>query len=759
MAYKLKFDGADDYVQTNGPHIESITADFTLEVKLTTGASESGDSVVMVRESDRSNYLIVDQNANNIRFKMDNINTWNVSIAASTDYVVKITRASGVLTCELDGVALPGNPTDTGWLRIDNLGRWSSSFYKDIGLHYVHFVCPSIPSADRLYDARNTSSGSVLPETINGQNGTLIGFPVDNSQWVEVGAGFTYTLPTISGSHANFPVVLKTADFPSAALDGASQFLNGGGNLRAYTNTTKTTQLPVEVVNFVVGASPNAEVYVKVPTAATGSTIYIEADDVAVSQPAVTDTYGRNAVWADYDCVYHFSQDPSGAPPQLVDSTGNNNDLTTGGSMTSGDLIAGQVGDALAFDGVNDATIKESPAISSGFNYGVSGVVRVNSGSSSYLSEQERNSTGNLRAIIYGYQAGKINVFNRSSYPTGNANDTAMTFGQGVFRHFSYTTDGTTLRGEVDGTELVNVAGELNPEGAPTRLRIGTSGGSFINADFDEWRQTALYRDANWYATENDNLMASLAWGTVGTWTGAPAGGAVTGTGSHQASPAAHSGTGTRTVTGSGSHQADVAAHSGTGARSVTGSGSHQADAASHTGSGSSGAVITGSGSHQAGPAVHAGTGTRTVTGSGSHQAGPASHSGSGTSAGLPGVSGSGAHQAGPASHSGSGLRVIQGSGASQAGPATHAGVALRVIQGTGASQAGAAGHTGTGTRTVLGAGAHQAGPASHSGYDIGTPSYEDGDITLSSATPIYSVTSDTERYDVTSDTPIYKVG
>jgi hypothetical protein len=119
------------------------------------------------------------------------------------------------------------------------------------------------------------------------------------------------------------PLLITEDDLPSGAYNGANAFANGGGDFVAYTDSTKATQLPVEVVSFVTGASPSIEVWVK-RTAATGNTIYVEADAVQTAQPAVTATYGRNAVWSDYEYVYHFSDTVASAV--LTDSTGNGND-------------------------------------------------------------------------------------------------------------------------------------------------------------------------------------------------------------------------------------------------------------------------------------------------------------------------------------------------------------------------------------------------------------------------------------------------
>ncbi|WP_054340410.1 LamG-like jellyroll fold domain-containing protein [Neptunomonas antarctica] len=140
--------------------------------------------------------------------------------------------------------------------------------------------------------------------------------------------GATLTLPAITGSHTNFAVLLTNASFPVAAIDGgATSIANGGGNLRAYTDDTKATQLPVEVISFVTGGSPQIQVRVKT-TAYTGATIYIESDTVASLQPGETEDYGRNNVWTDYLAVLHLNDS------SYVDSTGNGHDGVAYGAVT-----------------------------------------------------------------------------------------------------------------------------------------------------------------------------------------------------------------------------------------------------------------------------------------------------------------------------------------------------------------------------------------------------------------------------------------
>jgi hypothetical protein len=78
-------------------------------------------------------------------------------------------------------------------------------------------------------------------------------------------------------------------------------------------------------VSFATGGTPSVQVWGLSSALNVASTVYMEADTVATTQPAVTDTYGRNAVWADREVHYHMNETPASGS---VDVTGNRADLT-----------------------------------------------------------------------------------------------------------------------------------------------------------------------------------------------------------------------------------------------------------------------------------------------------------------------------------------------------------------------------------------------------------------------------------------------
>jgi hypothetical protein len=63
------------------------------------------------------------------------------------------------------------------------------------------------------------------------------------------------------------------------------------------------------------------------------------------------DVAAQNVWDSNFVAVYHMAQDPSGGAGCILDSTSNSNDGTPAGSMTSGDLVDGEIGKAIDFTG------------------------------------------------------------------------------------------------------------------------------------------------------------------------------------------------------------------------------------------------------------------------------------------------------------------------------------------------------------------------------------------------------------------------
>lgn len=182
---------------------------------------------------------------------------------------------------------------------------------------------------------------------------------IDSGQKSGSPSGIVLTITHDSG--------IADADGPLDA-DGSAPSQNGGGDIRVSSDAAGTTQIPVDVVSWVTDndhASATCEIKVNFDDLSS-DTLYLWWGTAGTeSQPAVTDTYGRNAVYSSgsHAAYYTMDENPSGGAPQITDRTGNGNNLTSAGSMTAGDLVIGKFGSALDFEGTDDRVEVDSGVV------------------------------------------------------------------------------------------------------------------------------------------------------------------------------------------------------------------------------------------------------------------------------------------------------------------------------------------------------------------------------------------------------------
>lgn len=317
----------------------------------------------------------------------------------------------------------------------------------------------------------------------------------------------TLTLPTITGGPlTNFPVLLKTADFPSASISGAAgSIANGGGNFRAYTASDKVTQLSLDVVRFVTGGSPDIEVHVKVPSAATGGTIYIETDDAVTNQPAVGAAFGRQSVWTDYALVSHDGgvTDSATAATLIDDNSGSSVVSTSpwGAALTSG---AQRYSDATIGDFTTDFVV-QAWHNGNAVNTIVSRKDTAQGPWSLYTGtglNYWSTTTGAIGAIITAAASGWHSI----SYVVNTAAD------------IDFWVDGVAV---VTAINKVSIASDPL---MPTRVGhrgnggIGTLGGHTNGEIIGEVRMKSGVLSPDWLTAEFSNQNATVAWVTVGAW-------------------------------------------------------------------------------------------------------------------------------------------------------------------------------------------------------------------------------------------------
>jgi hypothetical protein len=154
------------------------------------------------------------------------------------------------------------------------------------------------------------------------------------------------------------PVLLSRACLPAEMCSPtkANAARPDGGDIRAYTDSSLTTQLPLEVVQFAYDSSDgegDAVVELRIKrtiTSDTNTSIWLNYNNGETAQPTADSTYGSESVWRPaYAGVFHLNE----ASGNVSDSTANGNTLAANGSP-SGYGASGQVGAAIDLDGLND---------------------------------------------------------------------------------------------------------------------------------------------------------------------------------------------------------------------------------------------------------------------------------------------------------------------------------------------------------------------------------------------------------------------
>lgn len=343
--------------------------------------------------------------------------------------------------------------------------------------------------------------------------------------------GFLYTLPAITGSHTRLVVLLKTVDFPSAAKDGTANAIDdGGGDLRAYTDSGKGTQLSVEIVLFVSSGSPDIQVWIKIPTGATGNTIFIEADAVETSQPAVGAAFGRNSVWVDYNAVYHLNE-TSG---DYINATGDGEDATNPGSgVTRG--VDGIISKCIDCDGTQGPIIPGSP--DPGYWHDaftestLSAWVEVGEefGGPNIIVEQGGSTVG--QALCYRSTPDTLHFTTMQSGNNVEIDSTSTLAPASGFAYIVGTYNAGAMElyfngvSEDTGTNGTSIPAHTNQPGIAdvNSASVVTSPDPW-NGKKAEVRRKPTADSTNRVATEFDNQISVPAWGTVGAWTDSGAG-------------------------------------------------------------------------------------------------------------------------------------------------------------------------------------------------------------------------------------------
>lgn len=253
--------------------------------------------------------------------------------------------------------------------------------------------------------------------------------------------------------------------------------------------STDDMQLDYEIEKFDT-ITGELIVWLKKPTVDDGDIIYIYFDN-----PSAVDEQNSPDVWSNnFVAVQHMAQ-TSG---NLIDSTGNNNDMTPIGTTLNDTLI----GNAKNLPGVSDAYFALDNDSLDTTDITVSAWVNLNSIGAFMVTASKWFNPLDVDWVLTAL-IGELSVLIGSI--VGVVNSGAF-LSAGVKHHVAFTIVGvTTLNIYLDGNLVYTQAIPPKPTSTISRLQLGDVGTSSLQGTIDEFHMSNDGKSSDWIKTEYNN--------------------------------------------------------------------------------------------------------------------------------------------------------------------------------------------------------------------------------------------------------------
>jgi hypothetical protein len=334
--------------------------------------------------------------------------------------------------------------------------------------------------------------------------------------WADVSFGkrkdFVIAKEKVSSDLSNFPVLIDIYDSDlrtDVQADAADLMFTDSSN----TKLTHEIELFDQAGN---GTHAHLVTWVNVPTLFNNTDTLVT---MYYGNSKILNQQNPEAVWdSSFKGVWHLNDDPSGT---VYDSTSNNYDGTSGGSMTPSDLTSGKIGEGIDFDGINDYIGFPDPLSTQSMT--ISCWVYLNAASADWITIAMRSDGSNWfdwqlyarasDAEILAYRA----VF-RTEYPDTSEVGSDIILSTGNWYYINGEHNGTHNLFYVDGA-LVDVDTEPDSVGdSDSDVWIGGNEiwGEYLQGLIDEVRISPVTRSNAWIATEYNNQYDPTSFYKVG---------------------------------------------------------------------------------------------------------------------------------------------------------------------------------------------------------------------------------------------------
>ncbi len=308
----------------------------------------------------------------------------------------------------------------------------------------------------------------------------------------------------ISTDLTDFPVLIK---LNSSNID-YSKTKNAGEDIRFIDSDGTVLSYEIELWD----ESGDSLIWVKIPQLNSG--IFNDYITMYYNNTSASDAQDASSVWSNgYAGVWHMKENPGGSSPQILDSTSNANNGTSNGTMTSSNQVAGIVGYATTFDGVDDyIDIGTGSSINlTGTSATVSMWTKNNVTPAQFdtLFTKVSSTSWNTGYGMFYNGASTINFFVNSytgNVATANIAPTSWNYVSGVY-------NGTNILMYVNGVSGTSdsYSGNITSGALSGRISQGGSNAYNVNGIIDELRVSSVARSSDWIKAEYYSIQNGIA--------------------------------------------------------------------------------------------------------------------------------------------------------------------------------------------------------------------------------------------------------
>lgn len=216
-----------------------------------------------------------------------------------------------------------------------------------------------------------------------------------------------------------------------------------------------------------------------------------------------------------------LEEDPSGSAPQMYDWVSESNVGTSGADMESGDLVAGQVGNGLDFDGSNDyITCGTGASLNGTVEFTRSVLVSTNDADTSCLLSQRGPGQYNGGYVVVMQPSGVVRFWLFGDWEFQFDITTSTTINDGDWHHVAVTRSTTGAAIYIDGVSAAtSTSSAKNLDNTIPTVMGGDirDDADYLAGLLDEHRMVSgIARTADWLAYESENELSNADTVTLG---------------------------------------------------------------------------------------------------------------------------------------------------------------------------------------------------------------------------------------------------